>query len=496
VTALPGLGTHARRGTGGLPAGAILSWVLVLGFAVATLGAVVTGRSSALKYAYPAGALAVGVVLYRYRPVAYPGFVWWLWFLTPLVRRLVDYRLGYDPINLVLTAPVLVTGISVWSLVRHFPKLKRRSLAALLPIGISLVYAYPIGIRSAGLQAATFSLLQWLVPIAFGFHLATDAARYPEYRATTRRVFLWAAFLLGIYGVWQFLSPPMWDRYWMLHAEMSTIGKPLPAQVRVFSTVNSPTPFAMVMVAGLLMLLETRVVRHVLIGAPAYLAFLLSLVRTAWAGWLLGIGVYATYLGSRARSRLLLTVALLGIGIGALTATSLADRVAHRFETFTDLDEDKSLLVRQESAGFVLQLIMEEPLGQGLGATGSAKRLANGTSITFDNGLLNLFFSLGWLGGILYLLGAVIALAGLVRRFEPRADPIPKVARAVTFATFGALASFNTLIGVSGVLFWAFVGLSLSAKSWYWAADQAAQLEEEPPVTVGTYARAEVGRAG
>ncbi|HEY4647559.1 MAG TPA: hypothetical protein VIG95_00570, partial [Gemmatimonadales bacterium] len=76
------------------------------------------------------------------------------------------------------------------------------------------------------------------------------------------------------------------------------------------------------------------------------------------------------------------------------------------------------------------------------------------------------------------------------------ADPIPKVARAVTFATFGALASFNTLIGVSGVLFWAFVGLSLSAKSWYWAADQAAQLEEEPPVTVGTYARAEVGRAG
>jgi hypothetical protein len=455
----------------------VIAWVLVAGFVAGTFLALAAGHSGTLKYVYPAGALAIGLVLFRYHPAFYLGYVWWLWFLTPLVRRLVDYRVGFDPINPVLVAPVLVTGLSLLSLLRHLPKLKRKSLAALLPILFSLAYAYPIGLGNTGLQAASFSLLQWVVPIAFGFHLATDAPRYLAYQAITRRVFTWGALVLGLYGVWQFLLPPAWDRYWMLNADMTTIGRPLPLEVRVFSTVNSPTPFAMVMLAGLLMLLETRAVVHVLVGIPAYLAFLFSLVRTAWGGWVLGVGVYATYLPSRARLRLVTMVGLLAVGVGALTASPLAERIERRFETLVDLGEDKSLAERQTSASVVVGLILNEPLGGGLGATGSAKRLASGGTVTFDNGLLNLFFSLGWLGGLLYLGGTLVLLAGLVRRFEPRSDPIPKVARAVSFATFAALASLNTLIGVSGVLFWGFIGLSISARSWYQAADHATQAD-------------------
>jgi hypothetical protein len=141
-------------------------------------------------------------------------------------------------------------------------------------------------------------------------------------------------------------------------------------------------------------------------------------------------------------------------------------------------------------------LILDEPLGEGLGATGSSRRLASGQTITFDNGLLNLFFSLGWLGGVLYLGGAVTVLMGLVRRFEPRGDPIPKVARAVSFATFAALASFNTLVGVAGVLFWGFIGLSISARSWYRAVEQAARLELDQPAIAGTMYDESLKQAG
>jgi hypothetical protein len=461
--------------TGTVRSSSFATWLLIVGFIAATLLALWAGRAGLLKYLYPVAALAIGLVLYRSQRAFYVGYAWWLWFLTPLVRRLVDYQAGYDSINPVLAAPVVVTGLSLLSLLRHLPKLKRHSLAALLPILASLIYAYPIGVHNTGVQAATFSLLQWLVPIAFGFHLATDPQHYLAYQATTRRVFTWAALVLGLYGVWQFISPLPWDRYWMLNTDMVTIGQPLPLEVRVFSTVNSPTPFAMVMLAGLLMLLPTRAAVHVLVGIPAYLAFLLTLVRTAWGGWVLGVGVYATYLRSPARLRLFTVVGLLAVVVGTLTASPLGERIERRFASFSILGEDKSLAVREASAAVVLGLILDEPLGRGLGATGSAKRLAAGGTESFDNGLLNLFFSLGWLGGLLYLGGTIVLLAGLMIRFEPRNDPIPKVARAVSFATFAALASLNTLIGVSGVMFWGFVGLSLSARSWYREADLAAQ---------------------
>ncbi len=475
TSALPPVSGHGGLvPTGTAGPRSFAAWLLVLGFVFATLVAVLAGRAGVLKYVYPAAALAVGLALYRNQRAFYVGYVWWLWFLTPLVRRLVDYRAGYDPINPVLVAPVLVTGLSLLSLLRHLPKLQRQSLAALAPILLSLVYAYPIGLRNTGLQAATFSLLQWFVPITFGFHLATDAPRYPAYQATTCRVFTWAAFLLGLYGIWQFVTPLPWDRYWMLNTEMSTIGRPLPLEVRVFSTVNSPAPFAMVMLAGLLMLLPTRAAVHVLIGIPAYLAFLLSLVRTAWGGWIIGLGVYATYLRSPARVRLFATVGLLAVLVGAVLALPLGERIERRVEGLATLGEDKSLVMREATAAVVLELILNEPLGRGLGATGSAKRLATAGTETFDNGLLELFFSLGWVGGLLYLGGTLVMLAGLMGRFEPRNDPIPKVARAVSFATFAALASLNTLIGVSGVMFWGFVGLSIGARSWYRTANPAA----------------------
>jgi O-antigen ligase len=436
-------------------------------FGIGTLLAVLAGRTAPLKLVYPVGALAIGVVLFRYYPALYLGFLCWLWFLSPLVRRLIDYQLGYDSLNPVLAAPVLVTALSLLSLIRHLPKLGRSGLAPLvLPI-VSLVYAYPLGIFNTGLSAATYSLFLWLTPIALGFHLAVDVGRYRQYQATIRRVFVWGALILGLYGVWQFIDPAQWDRYWMASSGMVSIGQPLPYEVRVFGTLNSPTPFAMVMLAGMMMLLDRRAPVHVAVGVPAYLAFLLSLVRTAWAGWVVGAGVYATYLPARRRLRLLIVLGTVALALALLASPPIEQGIERRFRSFSNLSEDRSLAARQESGAAVLGMIVEEPWGRGLGATGSAKRLATAGQETFDNGFLNVFLSLGWFGGVLYLTGTVLILVGLVRRFEPRTDPLPKAARALGIATFAALSSLNTLASVTGVMFWGFIGLAIAGRLHY-----------------------------
>jgi hypothetical protein len=457
-----------KRQAGATSSRPLVSWALVAVLGGLTLGALAFRKAEILKYLYPALAVGVAIVLFWRHREFYVGYVWWLWFVTPLVRRLVDYRAGYDPINPVLAAPALVTAVCLVSLIRHLPKLKRRSLAALVPVLASLAYAYPLGVHTAGLQAATFGLLQWLAPIAFGFHLATDVSRYLPYLAITRRVFTSAAFALGLYGVWQYVSPLPWDRFWMFNAGMTTIGRPFPFEVRVFSTLNSPAPFAMVMVAALVMLLETRLWVHLCIGLPAYLAFLLSLVRTAWGGWLIGVGVYATSLRPRAGLRVVAMLVLLVLAVGWFTTTPLGGRVERRLESFTSLAQDRSLAAREASSGVVLGLILAEPLGRGLGVTGSARRLATSSTMTFDNGYLNVFVSLGWAGGLLYLAGTAVLLVGLLQeRTEPRDDPIPKVARAVGFATVATLSSLNTLTAVSGMIFWGFLGLSIGGRAWY-----------------------------
>src|ERR1700760_564516 len=75
-------------------------------------GLFAAGKGPLLRVAIPAGAALVGLSLYLRRPVAYVQFTLWTWFLTPLVRRIVDFRIGYADQNLVLLAPFLVASIA------------------------------------------------------------------------------------------------------------------------------------------------------------------------------------------------------------------------------------------------------------------------------------------------------------------------------------------------------------------------------------------------
>ena len=115
-----------------------------------------------------------------------------------------------------------------------------------------MLYGYFIGVVNSGLVAASYDLLLWAVPISFGLVIASDWRSFPMYRDAIFSVFLWGGAILGGYGIYQYFNLLPWDAYWMRNADISSVGFPFPLLVRVFSTMNSSTPFAAMIIPTLL----------------------------------------------------------------------------------------------------------------------------------------------------------------------------------------------------------------------------------------------------
>ncbi|HEU4648149.1 MAG TPA: O-antigen ligase family protein [Gemmatimonadales bacterium] len=449
------------------------AWVVLGGFSIVVLACLLFGRAGMLRLGYPLAAVIVGALLFRIAPALYLGFTWWLWFLTPFVRRLVDYRIGWEPTSPVLLAPLLVTGLCGLSLLRHLPKLQRRSLQPFGLVLVAILGAFPLGVMHAGLPAATYGLLQWMAPIWFGFHLAVHWDRYPAYRRITQQAFAVGVLVIGLYGIWQYLSPRPWDTYWMISSQMTSIGQPQPRLIRVFSTMNSPPPFALTLLAGLILLLSTRAVVQWLAGVPGYTALLLSLVRTAWLGWFVGLVTYAMYLSHRARFRILAVAGVLAlIMVPLLGREQFQEVIPARFASLKTPSQDLSYQARLAFYAGSIAEIVDHPMGLGLGTTGAATLLEEGgdqgtSQRTFDSGVLDVFRTLGWAGGAeLFFGGTLLMLAGFARRSRALNDHFADAARAIAIAFAVSMLSFNSMVAGVGAVFWGFAGLLLAARRY------------------------------
>ena len=103
------------------PAAAWLAILTLLFFSVLCL---LVGAGSILRVAFPVCSLAVGAFLFWRYPILYLGFTWWLWFLSPLLARLIDYRSGLNEQlrQLVIVAPYLVTMLTLLTYLKHLPR--------------------------------------------------------------------------------------------------------------------------------------------------------------------------------------------------------------------------------------------------------------------------------------------------------------------------------------------------------------------------------------
>jgi len=456
------------------PASATL---LIVGFALVIATLILAGRSGLVRLAYPLGAVAIGAWLYRRGPGGYIEFSWWLWHVSPGIRRIVDYRLGaYDPQNPMSLTPFLVSGLAIFGVLQHLPELRRTRMVPWAVAAVAVLYGYFVGFLRVGPMAATHSLITWMVPLMFGLYVALSWRQYPQAEAAVRRAFLWGSVVLALYGIFQFLFPPEWDRFWMVSSGMYSVGRAFPYEVRVFSLVNAPLPFATIMVAGLFLQLAGRGFGRAGSLALGSIALLLSLVRSVWVAGVVGLVVYLAALPRKLVRPMIVAAMLAMITMGVLPfvvperfAGPSIRIVQDRLLTFTDLSHDVSYKDRASFLGNITDVVINEPLGRGLGSTGVSSSLGGGSGEgirDFDNGILAVLYSLGWVGGAAFLIAATgIVMSSLPRR-EALYDTTAKAARAVAITSLILAFGANVFEGVSAAVLWSFAGLVVASQRW------------------------------
>jgi len=443
------------------------AWIAIVGLVLLLVLFFLIGAGRILVLVFPVGSFAVGVLLYFRYPILYVGFTWWMWFLGPLVRRIIDYQSGYITPGPLQFTSLLVTSISSITLFRHLPKsYNQGGLPFILCLG-SVFYGVLSGLVQNPPKDALFLTLPlaWLCPILFSFHLFVNWRDYPKLRQTIQQTFLWGTLVMGSYGIWQFLVAPAWDQFWLVTEGVGSRGTPEPLGIRVWSTMLAPQDFATTMMAGLLLILSNS---GSLLRIPAagvgFLAFLLTQARAAWLSSLVGVFVFVSSLKPTLQIRtniIIIVAALLLIPLVFLEPFSTV--ISDRIETISNIEDDTSLNARAAGYNLLLNQALSDFVGKGLGAEVSV----GGTGYNLaDGSILPILFGLGWVGVLPYLSGIFLLLFKLFQSTEGRFDSFASAARAITFGIFFQIGFNNMFVGPIGMLFYSFLAISMVAHKY------------------------------
>ncbi|MFM0474631.1 O-antigen ligase family protein [Paraburkholderia strydomiana] len=454
-----------------------LRWPLLL-FG-ATLGLILLHQGKVVELFFPAGAFGVALLLYRRSPAHYLGFVCWLFFLTPEVRRLADFVSGaFNQQSPIMVAPLLAVALMGFTLIKHVSAFGQRRAAPLLLIVIALLYAYVVGFVQAGPAAATFTLINWLYPVMVAFYMTVTWRHYPHYHRVLLKTFVFGGLLMSLYGLLEFISPMPWDAFWLIASKMESEGQPVPFGMRISSTMNSCGPFAVTLMTILLMSLAARGKARIVLGCVGIPALLLTSARSTWGGFAIALVYSFAMLDGKSRMRLLAGVFGLAVMAAPLMMIDqVAEPVMRRFSTIQDIGEDNSYQARAEFYKTFLSSALTDIAGQGLGATGQGTKLSDDKSASaiadFDSGLMEVPFVMGWPGTLLYATGVVMLLWRAYR--ASRSHPTDLLAISgvgVAVAIFSMMIFINTLTSVSGMFF--FLGVTLPVISLRYARERHA----------------------
>lgn len=448
------------------------AWVAILGLAsfISIVFLVHGGRF--LIPVFPLGSLAVGIFLYIKAPALYIGFALWISFLAPFIRRVIDYQSGYLTPGPWGLAASLVTSVSIFTLLRFLPKsYKLGGLPFILSIS-SVFYGFLISIIQGNLEPdkSIVVLLGWLGPLCFGFHLFINWRKYPSYRQTIQQTFLWGVFIMGVYGVIQFLVVPPWDRFFLNEYDgLTSAGKPIPLGVNVWSTMGSPGTFAFTMRAGLLLIFTTEGSLFLPASLVGYLSFLLAKKRTAWASWLLGFLILIGSSKAKFQMRLAVIVSVMALClIPLISMDSFSDNISSRFDTFLNLEGDASANARQDRYGDLLGLALSSFTGKGIGAK-SFDVVGNlPFDSSLDSAILATLLQLGWFGTIFYISGLILLLVSLFQGSVYRLDPFLNATLAISVSSIAQVPFSMPFLGEEGTILWGFLGISMAAKKYYY----------------------------
>jgi hypothetical protein len=430
-------------------------WFVITTLSVFTVLCLVAKAGVLLRLGFPMASFATGVFLFRNFPPYYIGFSWWIWIITPFLARLIDYQTVWDPQRSMMVAPFLVSGISVVTLFRNLLKSNTQENSAFFLVVVGLLYGSLIGSVSTSPMSVARALLDWMVPVSFGYHMMWNWKSYPQFSNILSKTFIWGVLVTGSYAIFQFIVAPDWDCNWLIESGMgSSMGKPEPFGLRVWSTMHSAGVFASFMMSGLLILLSTQSVLQLPATVVGYLSFLLSLVRSAWGGWIIALLLMTSSIKMKAQIRLVaLVIAIVLIMIPLSSMEPFSSVVSSRLETITDLQNDTSFNARTSNLGGFFIHAISNPLGNGIGNVWAKQEDGTIAQQVTDNGVVDLLLTLG---------SSIVLKSQNISQ-----DTFMSAARGISISFAIQIIFANSLIGVAGMMLWGFLGTVLSGDRYY-----------------------------
>ena len=424
------------------------------------------GIGAPLVPIFPTGAVVLGLFLYFRTPHLYIGYVWWMLFLSNLIRRLIDYRAGYlTPGPWGLTA-VLVASISLLTVGRYLPVIHRRGGLPFVLTLSGIGYAFLVGVYRHPLESMVNGTLDWVCPVACAFHIFVHWRDYPKMKQVILKTVLWGVLFMGVYGILQYIFAPPWEQFWLENTGATSFGSPEPFSIRVASSTGSPQAFATIMLAGLIIILcdAANPISYVASGF-GYLSFILSMARSVWLSAAITIPLFLLSLKPSHQIRMFVVGAVI-FSIVAITLLSwepVYEKFYLRFETFLNLDDDISFQARRSGYSALWSLAIIQFFGQGIGFSLKNSGTALGAN---DGSLFPLLFTFGWLGLGFYLTGFSILFMKLLQIPDARADLFIGACRIVVLCIIFQ-SSLNSVFGGSfGLILWSFLGIGLAGHKY------------------------------
>ena len=259
-------------------------------------------------------------------------------------------------------------------------------------------------------------------PLLYGAWVLRCARHDPAVLEAATRVFFVLAPVIGIYGVWQYVSPPelgpLLDAQCFQHHLGAREGRAVPGAGVQHDEL--PASFGTYAACGVLMLGFCRrgwqALLLALLVAPG---LLFTYYRTAWISLALGIGYCAMFSRTRERAGLIAVVIVAATALAAFNA-DFGDAVMDRIGSLTgSVSEDGSGKARLGQLFEVYRLSEDMVVGRGFAQLATP---FNGIDAA-DGEVVTAIIAMGVPVGCIYLIGLVWAGVQALGRVRHSRDP-------------------------------------------------------------------------
>lgn len=430
------------------------AWLLAAGllcgsaFAAASLG-------GATRPLFVGACGLIGWYAWRQGPGAHLKAALALFAFAPFVRRVVDVSVGYDQAGIMLIGPLLaLLACLPQFLLSHRDFRITRESAPLVMVAGCVLYAVMLSVFQADWMNAAVGLLKWLAPLLYAAVLLETSNR-DEMLDAAASAFAVILPLIGLYGIFQYVDPPGWDRYWMQYASILSAGQPIPFGVRTFSTVNSPASFATYAALGLAIVWYGRSRWPVLLlTAPAGAALLLSLYRTAWIS-LVACVVFGLLFSATRRKSLAILIGGLVLVVVAATLTPFGDVISDRLATLSEGSQDGSAQERLEQFITLWNLPDSSVFGSGFTVTD----VGTAGAMPVDGMIIACWLTMGIVVGLVCLSGVVFAAINMIASAFRDGSWQAVVIGGLGLGALTQLPLANLTSAENGFMFWTFAAL-------------------------------------